>query len=323
MSLDPRELPSTLIDKPAPPFSLARLHHPEREITPADLSGKVWLLNVWASWCVACRQEHPVITSLAEQVDIVGLNYKDERDDALKWLGQWGDPYLASAHDHSGDTGIDYGVYGVPETFVDRPERTDTLQTRGTDYTRSGQGQAPAHHRRTEAGNELMTALLRQLVRASTLIILLLGPAHAKVEEFSFADPGKQALYQEMIKELRCLVCQNQNLADSNADLAQDLRKRTRELIDQGKSREEIADYMVARYGEFVLYRPRLTPATVFLWFSPVALFLILVWWVVRWQRRSSRVESGYDPDELQRARRLLQGQDTDPTGTASKNDAR
>ena len=78
----------------------------------------MWLLNVWASWCVACLQEHPVISQLSGQVDIVGLNYKDTRDDALRWLSQHGNPYNASAFDQLGDVGIDYGVYGVPETFV-------------------------------------------------------------------------------------------------------------------------------------------------------------------------------------------------------------
>lgn len=118
LSLDPRELPSTLIDKPAPTFDLSRLHEPDRRIGPGDMAGKVWLLNVWASWCVACRQEHPVITSLSGEVEIVGLNYKDKRADALAWLNRFGDPYVFSAFDDAGDVGIDYGVYGVPETFV-------------------------------------------------------------------------------------------------------------------------------------------------------------------------------------------------------------
>ena len=118
LSLDPTELPSTLIDKPAPGFVLSRLHQPEENISPDDMAGKVWMLNVWASWCVACRQEHPVVTSLSRQVDIVGLNYKDNREDALRWLDRWGNPYLASAFDNAGDAGIDYGVYGVPETFI-------------------------------------------------------------------------------------------------------------------------------------------------------------------------------------------------------------
>ena len=120
LTLNPREVPSPLVDKPAPAFSLAQLHAPERVLTPADLKGQVWLLNVWASWCVSCRQEHPLLVELgkANMVPIYGLNYKDQRPDALKWLDQFGNPYTASIMDPDGRVGIDYGVYGVPETFL-------------------------------------------------------------------------------------------------------------------------------------------------------------------------------------------------------------
>jgi cytochrome c biogenesis protein CcmG/thiol:disulfide interchange protein DsbE len=120
LTLDPREVPSPFIDKPAPAFNLPQLHDTTLNLTPEDMKGQVWLLNVWASWCVSCRAEHKVITALANtrEVNIIGLNYKDQRDDALLWLKQFGDPYAASLSDLNGRTGIDYGVYGVPETFV-------------------------------------------------------------------------------------------------------------------------------------------------------------------------------------------------------------
>jgi len=120
LRLDPREVPSPLIDKPAPAFTLPQLHAADKTFTLADMKGKVWLLNVWASWCVACREEHPVLVEFARSgtVPIVGLNYKDERADGLRWLNQFGDPYRLSVYDHEGRVGIDYGVYGVPETFL-------------------------------------------------------------------------------------------------------------------------------------------------------------------------------------------------------------
>ncbi len=118
LDLNPREIPSTLIDKPAPAFDLTRLYDENARISQETLAGKVWLLNVWASWCVSCRHEHPVITELAKNIDIVGLNYKDKRPDAQQWLTRFGNPYVMSAFDQSGNVGIDYGVYGVPETFV-------------------------------------------------------------------------------------------------------------------------------------------------------------------------------------------------------------
>ena len=120
LTLNPREVPSPLIGKPAPAFALAQLHQPDKVLGKQDLLGKVWLLNVWASWCVSCREEHPVLVEFARRnlVPIYGLNYKDKRDDALAWLRQFGDPYASSIVDGDGRVGIDYGVYGVPETFV-------------------------------------------------------------------------------------------------------------------------------------------------------------------------------------------------------------
>ncbi len=120
LRLNPRDIPSPLIGKPAPVFSLPLLSDPGRQLTAADMKGKVWLLNVWASWCVSCRSEHPVLNQLVKMnpTPLVGLNYKDEPQAAVQWLAQLGNPYHASVMDVEGRTGIDYGVYGVPETFV-------------------------------------------------------------------------------------------------------------------------------------------------------------------------------------------------------------
>lgn len=140
LTLNPREVPSPLIDKPAPAFRLARLDQPEQTFGLEEMKGQVWLLNVWASWCVACRQEHPVLVDLARRgvVPIVGLNYKEVRGDgeidargmalevetgqaierARNWLKSHGNPYQLSVMDIDGRVGIDFGVYGVPETFL-------------------------------------------------------------------------------------------------------------------------------------------------------------------------------------------------------------
>ena len=120
LKLNPREVPSPLIDKPAPAFQLSRLDDPARSVSLQDLRGQVWLLNVWASWCVACLQEHPLLVEFSRSgsVPIYGLNYKDKPDAAAAWLGKHGNPYTVSIVDADGRVGIDYGVYGVPETFV-------------------------------------------------------------------------------------------------------------------------------------------------------------------------------------------------------------
>jgi cytochrome c biogenesis protein CcmG/thiol:disulfide interchange protein DsbE len=140
LGLNPRDVPSPLVGKPAPAFTLAQLGEPEKTLSPKDMQGKVWLLNVWASWCVSCRQEHPILVEFSRKVDtpLIGLNYKEVRGDggfdmskmpadeekklawqrANKWLAEHGDPYKLTVMDLDGRVGIDFGVYGVPETYI-------------------------------------------------------------------------------------------------------------------------------------------------------------------------------------------------------------
>ena len=120
LNRNPSEVPSPFINKPAPQFSLPQLHNPQASFSTQEMLGKVWLLNVWASWCVACRTEHPLLVQFARSglVPIYGLNYKDEPAAAQSWLADLGNPYQLSPMDRDGKVGIDYGVYGVPETFV-------------------------------------------------------------------------------------------------------------------------------------------------------------------------------------------------------------
>jgi cytochrome c biogenesis protein CcmG/thiol:disulfide interchange protein DsbE len=131
---DPHEVPSPLIGKPAPMFSLPRLDASATtaadaaKFSPQEMRGKVWMLNVWATWCGPCREEHPVLVNFAKLglVPVVGLNYKDKRDEARRWLTEFGNPYVATAVDADGRVGIDYGVYGVPETYL--IDKTGTIR---------------------------------------------------------------------------------------------------------------------------------------------------------------------------------------------------
>ena len=120
LKLKPSEVPSPLIGKPAPIFSVPLLQAPDQIFASKEMLGKVWLLNVLASWCAACAEEHPLLVELAREgsVPIYGLDYKDKREDGLVWLRYRGNPYTATAFDADGRVGIDFGVYGVPETFV-------------------------------------------------------------------------------------------------------------------------------------------------------------------------------------------------------------
>lgn len=120
LNRDPHEVPSPLINKAAPAFEVAQLYEPNKTFSPESMKGQVWVLNVWASWCVACREEHPVLVELAKSqiAPVIGLDYKDKREDALAMLAKQGNPYVLSAFDGNGRVGIDYGVYGVPETYI-------------------------------------------------------------------------------------------------------------------------------------------------------------------------------------------------------------
>jgi cytochrome c biogenesis protein CcmG/thiol:disulfide interchange protein DsbE len=120
LQLNPREVPSPLIGKPAPAFELPLLHQPDKRFSQKDMLGTVWVMNVWASWCPPCLVEHPVVSAFAASgiAPVVGLNYKDAREDALPWLKRNGDPFKVTVYDAAGRIAIDYGVYGVPETYV-------------------------------------------------------------------------------------------------------------------------------------------------------------------------------------------------------------
>lgn len=128
LSRDPHEIPSPLVGRQAPLFELPQLQTVQANaapagpamFTPASMRGQVWLLNVWASWCASCREEHPVLMAAARRGDVplIGLDYKDAPADAQRWLAQHGDPYRLSAVDRDGRVGMDYGVYGVPETYL-------------------------------------------------------------------------------------------------------------------------------------------------------------------------------------------------------------
>lgn len=119
LSLDPHKLPSVLLDKPLPDLSLPLLESAEKKFSADSMKGKVWLLNVWATWCNACQEEHPVLMDLAQQgVNIIGLDYKDNSAKAEEWLVAYGSPFLTVLSDTQGDVAIDLGVYGAPETFI-------------------------------------------------------------------------------------------------------------------------------------------------------------------------------------------------------------
>ena len=259
-------------------FSLAQLAQPEAKFSPADMKGQVWLLNVWASWCVACRQEHPLLVQLARKkvTQIVGLNYKDKPDAAKAWLAQWGDPYDLSVRDLDGRIGIDYGVYGVPETFV--IDKNGVIRFKQI-------SRSPRRY-----WQKKMLPLLEQLRRSGAAAWSKeTGGSSAGAGGGGRARPTKQAL--DPLAQRRLVNCPpscaasfaNQSIAESNAELAVDLRNQINEQIKAGKSDREIIDFMTTRYGDFVLYQPApFKAATALLWISPIALLLLAVFFFYR-----------------------------------------
>jgi cytochrome c-type biogenesis protein CcmH len=148
----------------------------------------------------------------------------------------------------------------------------------------------------------------------SILLAVLLALAslssQAAIETYEFETPEMEADYKQLVDELRCLVCQNQNLAGSDADLAQDLRRETYEMLSQGKSREEVIEFMVARYGDFVLYRPQFKSSTYLLWLGPFLLLLLVLYLVIRRLRAAGKPVE-ISADKLAEARRILEGDES------------
>ncbi len=135
--------------------------------------------------------------------------------------------------------------------------------------------------------------------------LLFTPPLQAAIESYEFESTQMEADYYRLIRELRCLVCQNQNLAGSNADLAKDLRRQTYEMLTQGNTPDQVAQYMVDRYGDFVLYRPRLKRDTLLLWFGPFVMLVLVLWLVIRAMRKKQNLVPP-NADALERARQLL-----------------
>ncbi|MDH3354009.1 MAG: cytochrome c-type biogenesis protein CcmH [Chromatiales bacterium] len=150
---------------------------------------------------------------------------------------------------------------------------------------------------------------ISQLFRSLTILLLLYGSAsaYAGIEAHTFDDRQKEADYKELIEELRCLVCQNQNLASSNAELALDLRQQTYDMIEGGSSKGDVIDYMVTRYGDFVLYRPPFRASTLLLWVGPFIILALAILGLLKYIRgRSKAIEPEISKEDLERAERLL-----------------
>lgn len=297
----PNEVPSPLIGRPAPSFNVPTLETPPRQAGGEALRGQVWVLNVWASWCTACRLEHPLLVEAVrrEGLPLYGLNYKDTPADAVRWLAQFGDPYRQSFSDRDGQVGMEFGVYGVPETFViDRAGIVRLKHVGAID---------------AQVLREQILPLVRRLqAEPAPAGAPVAATATAPAATAAGTDPGAggdalEARVMAIAEELRCMVCQNETLAASQAELARDLRAQIRLQLQAGRNAQEVTDFMVARYGEFVRYRPPLQASTALLWTGPFVLLALALAWI--WRRLRTRGAEGdrpLSPDEQRRVAQLL-----------------
>jgi len=242
LSLHPTKLSSTLINKKIPEFSLPGL-------SSQDLLGHICLLNIWATWCINCQIEHPVLMDIHQKgILIYGIGYKDSEKKIQQWLKQYGNPYQKLGLDTTGNTAINLGVYGTPETFV--------IDQNGI------------------VRDKIIGSVTEDVWENQ------IKPDIAKIKQtandrYVFATRQQDEQFSQLTHKLRCLVCQNESLADSNAALAQDLKNQVAQMVRDHNTNPFIINYLVQRYGDFVLYQPPVKSSTYLLWFGPVILFIV------------------------------------------------
>jgi len=286
LTRDPSLIPTEMINRDMPAFELTELYDETQRVTDADLIGEPALVNVFGSWCVACLQEHPTLMQLNQDdtVRIVGVNWRDGRDDAIKWLQRHGDPYETIIFDGESDLAIEMGVTGAPETFI--LDRTGRIRFKQIGPITS------------DVWRETIRPVLDALAAEE-----LTTPAPVRVESDAVVDSDVEnivltdldligARTETVSKTLRCVVCQNQSIYDSNAPLAQDMRRLVRKRVVAGDSDEEVRDYMRYRYGDYVLMSPPLQLNTFLLWLAPLALVLVGgIWFVLRGRNAAPTVD--------------------------------
>lgn len=281
LTRDPSLIPTEMIDRDMPRFELTELYDETQRVSDADLIGEPALVNVFGSWCVACLQEHPTLMQLHrdDTIRIVGVNWRDDRDDAINWLQRHGDPYETIIFDGESDLAIEMGVTGAPETFI--IDRTGRIRFKQIGPITS----------------DVWRDTIRPVLDALA-IEELAAPAPIRVDrsDAESLDPDSIALTdtdlietrtEAVSKTLRCVVCQNQSIYDSNAPLAQDMRKLVRKRVVAGDSDEEVRDYLRYRYGDYVLMSPPLQLNTILLWLAPLLLVLVGAIWFVRRKRET------------------------------------
>lgn len=285
LTRDPSVIPTEMIDRELPAFELPELRDEAAMITHEDLTGEVALVNVFGSWCVACLQEHPTLMTLNrdDTIRIVGVNWRDTREDALRWLARHGDPYDTIIFDQLSDLAIEIGVTGAPETFViDRAGRVRYKQIGPI---------TPDVWRETI--RPVLDAIALEEAAMPTPPVTTPRTNSVTTDVVLTDSDVIDTRTEAVSRTLRCVVCQNQSIHDSTAPLAQDMRRLVRKRVIAGDSDDEVRAYLRYAYGDYVLMRPPLQLNTVLLWGAPLFLILIGGVWFVRRKGETDAV-----PDE-------------------------
>ena len=305
LTRDPSIIPTEMIDRDMPAFELPELRDENTTVSQTDLVGEATLVNVFGSWCVACLQEHPTLMQLSrdDTVRIVGVNWRDDRTDALNWLTKHGDPYDTIIFDKESDLAIEIGVTGAPETFVlDRAGRIR--------YKQIGPITPDVW---LDTIRPILDAIAAEAPSGPRPAAPVEGATSSAIaEEAVLTDPELIAVRTEAVsKTLRCVVCQNQSIYDSNAPLAQDMRRLVRKRVIAGDSDDEARAYLRNSYGDYVLMSPPLQMNTVFLWGGPLLIFGFgAVWLVLRLRTQPESPDVPLSAEDRARISAALSGED-------------
>ena len=265
---DIHALPSPLIGKPAPAFTLTDVRDPSLAVSNAAYKGQVYVLNVWGTWCVQCRVEHEALLAISQShvVPIIGLDYMDQRDKAKRWLEELGNPLCGGGLRHGRAHGDQLGGVRCAGDLSGRRAGAGDLQIHLADDAGSMGTRIPAANRRRSPGRRMKPRRPALSLPAIILALIAAGVCSAAPPDMDangqLKDQALQSRFERITKDLRCLVCQNESIADSNVELAGDLRRQVREMLADGKSDDAIFNFMTDRYGEFVRFNPPLEPKT-------------------------------------------------------------
>ena len=298
---DAKYIKSPLLAKPATPFNVTL--YDGKKVTLEDFRGKAVFLNFWASWCEPCRAEARDLEAAWQKVKdknmiFLGVALQDLDDNAKAFLQEFNISY-PNGRDESGKIGVDYGTWGIPGKFFHRPPGPHHLQTCRRHSRRFGVDQArrsrqrhrqrPGRARRL-SGSALTAMRYFKLFVVYAFLHLASPPLHAATT----ADIDDRT--REIATELRCVVCQNLSVADSPSEMAQQMRAIVREQVQAGKSTDEIKDFFVSKYGEWVLLRPKTTGFSALLWILPYVVLgigvLAALWFIRRWTAKKRPTET-------------------------------